>query len=160
MENISLKDWVETKITACDVCGIVHSITDSSFDIALGRKCTRSLCLDGTIRDISPLLLSTVTMLNTGGLTVIDSYIAVCCPSCVDIVVIFKDVYGNQFKGLPLGFAFDSEPNPTKHYADTPIELSKRIEIRGKSDCGILEEIQCSINDLYAWAKASCKGLV
>ena len=157
--NVSnLKDLAEAKITACDVCGTEHSIIKGNFDIAEGIKCTRSLCLDGTIKDISPLLLPTVTTLNAGGLKVTDSYIEVCPPSWVDIVINFRDVYGNQFKGSPVGFEFDLEPNPTKHYADTPIELKKRIEIRGKSDCGIFEEIQCSISELYTWAKACCKS--
>jgi hypothetical protein len=151
---MDLKEILNAKIKACDVCGATYT------NIKENIKCTRTLCHGGTVKSIPLLLLPSVTMLNTGGLNVIDSYITVHSPSWVEIVINFKDDYGNHFKGSPMGFEFNPAPNPMKHSADTPIELKKRIEISGKSDLGILQEIQCSVNDLYAWVNICCKSLL
>ena len=159
MNNTSSGAWAAVRIIACNTCGTLDKnftikTHSEAVDVA---KCTHLFCHDGTMKAIPPLLLPTVTLLNKSGLAVTDSYISICNPLHIGIVIKFKDVYGNQFKTLPKGFEFDLDPSPS-HFADTPIELKKQIDERGKSDCEIREEIQSSVHDLYAWAKLCCRG--
>jgi len=164
MENTDLRTWVEARIMACDTCGSMYEslINGEDSDFIEETPCIRSFCSDGTIKSISPLLLPSVTLLNIADLLVVDSYINNFFPHHVNIVVKFRDIYGSQsrqlFKAPPMGYelALDSMPNDSANTPRFLWELSKLIEIRGKSDCGILEEIQSSINDLHAWAKACC----
>ena len=152
MNNFDLRTWVEAEILACDRCGATYdnSIIDDIFNDNEETKCNRTFCFDGIIKRISPFLLPAITLLNAADLIVTTSYVAIFFPLHIDIVINFRDIYGsrgNQLKAPPTGFELVLAPD---------IELSKRIAIKGKSDCGILEEIQSSINDLCTWAKECC----
>jgi len=156
MNNMDLVTWVGSRILVCDNCGLIQSIfTNDGADAIEGTKCTQAFCNDGAIKSVSPLLIPTVTMMNTTDMRVVNSGINISLSHHVDIVLCLKSVdssLGWKLNPLPEGFDLFVVPK-LKGITDSHIRVSKRIEIQDISDCVIVEEVLRFVDTLYAWAK-------
>jgi len=154
--NMDLATWVGSRILTCDNCGSIQDIfTNDGADAIEGTKCTQAFCIDGAIKSISPLLIPTVTMMNTTDMRVVNSVINISLPHHIEIVLCLKSVdnsLGWKLNPPPEGFDLFVVPK-LGGVTDSYTRVSKRIEIQDISDCVILEEVLRSVNALYVWAK-------
>lgn len=156
MNNMDLATWVGSRILTCDNCGLIQNIfTDVGADAIEGTKCTQAFCIDGAIKSVSPLLIPTVTMINTTDMRVVNSVINISLPHHVEIVLDLISIdsgLGWKLNPPPEGFDLFVVPK-LDGVTNSYTRVSKRIEIHGISDCVILEEVLHSVDTLYAWAK-------
>ena len=75
----------------------------------------------------------------------------VCNGRELEIIVIFRDDYGNHFPPLPNGFEFSPKPDPQNHTPDFPIQLQKVIGADLSENARNSRLIK-SIADLLVWA--------